>query len=311
MHILRGQIVHLRWYRRKHQYAADMVSGRNRWREIRMIGTAIREHGLFSGEALRWMGRVYTTNTYFLVLSRGGLYVALIAICAWGSYGHSGEWVLSRGPSLWLLAWTCVWIVPFVLTSTKHFRFLGESERYAEYGILPAAMLVGVALGIAPASGIVLGVMLLYGFSAVGIIGHAWAVNARVARGGTRDREELLGALRQLPAGSMLLGIPAMQVLAPVASRLPHQYADIAVADGAAFVRTIETQFEGYPWPKPDWEMWRSLGVDYVVTFSPEYLRMHRPSLPYDRIPLDLIYSNPSYRVYAYPREDGGGRKED
>ena len=100
-----------------------------------------------------------------------------------------------------------------------------------------------------------------------------------------------------------------MQVLAPVASRLPHRYMDITT-DGCAVIRMVEERFRGYPWPKPDWEMWRALGVDYVVTFSPEFLRATRPRLPYDRIPLKLAYANPSYRVYAYSDDAGLGEKK-
>jgi hypothetical protein len=298
MDIFRGQVAHLRYFRRKLQYMFSIVTGRNRWRDFSRIRLAIQSHGLLSRETLQAAGYVYMTNTYLLALSRSGLYFILLFLCL--SASRRDALGIGTVPALWLLAWAFVWIIPFVLISTKHFRFLGEAERYAEYGILPAAVLVGFGVAGTPITLTLAVVLLLYGLNAIGVVGHAWIINARVVRDDYQDREELVGVLQGLPPGSVLLGIPAMQVLAPVAFRLPHRYADIIGDDGVTFVRVVETQFEGYPWPKPDWAMWRALGVEYVVTFSPEYLRTHRPSLRYDQIPLDLIFSNSSYRVYAY-----------
>ncbi len=305
--ILRGQFVHLRWYRRKHQYASGMITERSRWQEISAWMTSIRKQGFFARNTLRAAGQAYATNTYLMAMSRGGLFFILLVLLL--SPDHRESLQVGGAPGRWLAAWAFIWIIPLVLTSTRHFRFLGEAERYAEYGIFPAAVLMGVGLVVAPLSPALRFALPLYAMSAIAVVAHAWAINAKVNARDNRDQDQLVEALNQLSPGAVLLGIPAMQVLCPVASRLPHRLAEVT-SDSIQFIQMIERHFEGYPWPKPDWEMWRSLGVDYVVTFSPEYLRMHRPSLPYDRIPLDLIYSNPSYRVYAYPREDGGGGKE-
>ena len=185
------------------------------------------------------------------------------------------------------------------MTSSRHFRFLGEAERYAEYAICPASILAAAGLALGPFTVPLAGLLLLYLACLAGILGQVWTIQARLASRGVCDRRELMAALEQLPPGTTLLGIPAMQVLAPVSFRLPHRYADITT-DAPALIRMIEERFVGYPWPKPDWEMWRAAGVEYVVTLSPDYLRTNRPGLPYDRIPLRRVYSNPTYQIYAY-----------
>lgn len=304
-HVLSGQILHLRYYRRKLQYSFSVVAGLNRWQEVRETWVALRKGGFFSGEFLRAVSRLYTTNTYLLMLVRGTIFLVLLIMGL--SSTHRAALQMSRPPVLWLLAWSCAWLLPFILTSTRHLRFLGEAERYAEYAICPVSILVATGLVLVPLSLPVLAALAIYAVCTVVVLGQAWVVNARVSARVSGDRKDLVSALRQLPPGTTLLGIPAMQVLAPVASLLPHRYADITT-DAPALIRMIEERFDGYPWPKPDWAMWRAAGVEYVVTFSPEYLRVNRPSLAYDRIPLALVYSNPSYRVYAYSGDWTSGR---
>lgn len=303
-HVLRGQWIHLGYYRRKLQYTFSVVAGLNRWREIRSVWNAFRERGLFSRTFFRAAAGFYATNTYLLMLVRGAVFLVLLVMVL--SSAHRGAWQLARPPALWFLAWSFAWLPPFILTSTKHLRFLGEAERYAEYAICPASILVATGLTLVPLSLPVLAGLAVYAVCTAVAVGQAWLVNARVSAKVSGDREALVAALNKLPPGSTLLGIPAMQVLAPLSFRLPHRYADITT-DAPPLIRMIEERFDGYPWPKPDWAMWRAAGVDYVVTFSPEYLRRNRPSLAYDRIPLELIYSNPSFQVYAYSGDWSSG----
>lgn len=299
-HVLRGQWIHLRYYRRNLQYTCTMVSELNRWRDVRAAWDALRRTGLLSKIFFRAVARLYATNTYLLLLLRGPVFLFPLALVL--SPAHRGALRMAEGPSLWLAGWACAWLLPFVLTSTRHLRFLGEAERYAEYAICPASILAAAGLALGPFPGFLAGGVLLYAACLAAILAQAWTVNSRLANRGARERRDLVEALRQLPPGSTLLGIPAMQVLAPVASLLPHRYADITT-DASALIRMIDEQFVGYPWPKPDWEMWRAMGVDHVVTFSPDYLRSRRPGLPYDRIPLEVISEHPAFRIYAYPQD--------
>lgn len=300
LEIFRGQIAHLRYFRRTLQYTFSPVVGRNSWSGIERIWSAIRAQGLMSKATMRAVGYVYATNSYLLALSRGGLYLVWFILC--GTSAFRAILHIGQPPVVGLAAWALAWILPFVLTSTKHVRFLGEAERYAEFSVLPVAVLVGTGLAVTSFSALVGIVLGLYALCAAGVIGYAWAVDARANQNKHDARAQLLDFLKTLPSKSLLLGVPAMQVLCPLASLLPHRYADITT-DGAQWEDIIERRFDGYPWPKPDWNMWRELGVQYVVTYAPEYLRQHRPSLPYSQIPLRLIYVNPDYRVYAYEGE--------
>ena len=294
--ILKGQWVHLRWYRTKAQYQLMMVAQRNAWADFGEVGSIIRQRGILSRDVLRALGRMYTTNTYLLVLSRGGLFLVFLLL------------LVSRGPGEFLfndiamvtglLGWAFIWLVPFMLTSTRHFRFMGEAERYCEYSILPVAILTGVLLTTSPWNLFVIVLLSLYIVSTFAVIGHAWIIHARTGQKRTREKGELVDFLQSLPEKSALLGIPAMHVLAPVASQLDHRFADL-ITDGVEFVKMFEDRCEGYPWPKPDWDMWKSYGVQYVVTSNPEGLRRGRPSLHYDFANLRLEFSNASYHVYA------------
>jgi len=304
-HVLSGQILHLRDYRRNMQYSWGLVADLNRWKEVREAWGALHRSGLFSGEFLRALARLYATNTYLLMLVRGPVFLVLLVMGL--SSAHREALQMTRPPALWLLAWSCAWLPLFILTSTKHLRFLGEAERYAEYAICPVSILVATGLALVPLSVPLMAVLAVYAVCLAAAVGQAWTVNARVAAKVSRDREALVAALKQLPPGATLLGIPAMQVLAPVASLLPHRYADLTT-DAVQLIKLIDEKFDGYPWPKPDWQMWRAAGVDFVVTFSPDYLRRNRPSLSYDPVPLKLVYSNPSYRVYAFSNDWDSGR---
>ena len=294
--ILRGQWVHLDYYRRKMQYELNMVAGRNQWQHVLDVQATARESGWFSMSTLRAILRLYTVNTYLLSLFRGPIFLVLIVLLLSPVYGDAVQ--MLEGPAVWLLSWAFVWLVPFVLTSTKHVRFLGEAERYAEYAVCPAAILVGVGVAVVPLSIPVLIALGIYAVFSVLVIGHAWVTQARAARKDQEDREALVEALSELPPGSTLLGIPAMQVLAPISYRLPHRYADITT-DGVQLIWLVKNLYEGYPWPKPDWDVWKSHGVEYVVTVHLDGLRRGRPSLNYDFSKLRKVFSNSSYYVYA------------
>ncbi|NLE58329.1 MAG: hypothetical protein GX616_08210, partial [Planctomycetes bacterium] len=256
---LQGQRIFLRYYLQTMQFSYSFVADRNRWKEVREAWGALRRNGFFSREFLRALARLYTMNTYLLMLVRGAVFLVLGVMGL--SAAHREAWQLARPPALWFLAWSCAWLPPFLLTSTKHLRFLGEAERYAEYAICPVSILVATGLALAPLSLPVLAVLAIYAVCTAVAVGQAWLVNARVSAKVSRDREALVAALNKLPPGSTLLGIPAMQVLAPVSFQLPHRYADITT-DAPALIRMIEERFDGYPWPRPDWAMWRAAGVD-------------------------------------------------
>lgn len=293
--VIRGQVAHLRYYRRKLQYTFSIVSGRNQWRDFGRIPAAIRGHGLFSRETLQAAGYVYTTNTYLLALSRSGVYGVLLVLCAAGEYQTAMR--LDAAPALWLLAWAFIWIVPFALTSLKHFRFLGEAERYAEYGIWPAAVLAGVGLAIAPLPWWAIVVLGLHGVGTVFVVAHAWAVHARTHGRNGPEEAGLFAFLQNLPEHSVLLDIPAENILRPMISRLSHRY--VSSTDGIAFPVILEELFEGYPWPKPDWKLWERKGVQYIVAIDPVQLAAQRPGLKYDFTALAQVFANPAYRVYA------------
>ncbi|HOW96289.1 MAG TPA: hypothetical protein P5567_03570 [Kiritimatiellia bacterium] len=289
-HVLRGQVRHLDYFRRKLQYTFGTVANRNRWQDVRLLAATVRGHGLFSRAAASAASDFYFHNTYLQMATRGVLFLLLAVLCAGGSF---------RGILLyrWLLGWAWVWVLPFLLTSWRHARFLGEAERYAGYSIAPAALLVGLGLVSRPVSGLLAAGLVLYALVTIVIFAHALRSHARSA-GLVRDaRRELAGFLGGLPAGAVLLGAPEELVLGPVASLLPHRFADI-MADMDLFVEKLEHHCDGYPWPRADWAFWRAAGVQYVVARHPDEIRAVRPDLKYDFASLERLFSNDAYDVY-------------
>lgn len=290
-YVLRGQIRHLTYYMKKLQYTFGVTSDRNRWQDVSRLMNALRVQGLFSRAAADF----YFGSTYLQMMARGVIFLLLVVLLAGGPAMGGAD--PGARHLRWLVGWAFVWIIPFLLTSWRHARFLGEAERYAEFSVAPAAMLAGLLLwrGTRPLPAQIL--LALLAVSALCTLAHAVWSAARETERYRACRHELAEFLKTLPAGSVLLGIPQFMALGPIAYLLPHRYADITF-DMKNQVYAYEHHNEGFPWPKPDWAFWRAAGVQYLVALQPSEIQAQRPGLNYDFGSLELLFSNGTYCVF-------------
>ena len=140
--ILTGQLVHLQRYRRL-QNEVPFLKHRNQWRFLwDGVKTVVRSRVRDRASMIQLVHAV-ENNTYIQLVIRN---VLLCGVSLLALFGIFSAWADSaRLWEHWLWAWTLTPIFPFLLSSWKPFRFLGEAERYPEYGL--AAVCVLAAIG--------------------------------------------------------------------------------------------------------------------------------------------------------------------
>ena len=292
--ILRGQLVHLRLYRDRLQHDHPAVAARNQWRGLWHALVGLAQSGGRDRARVKELARFVEDNTYFQFLLRNALICGLVLLALSGSVPG---WVPAGAAwERWLWAWTLVPILPFVLTSQPGWRFLGEAERYPEYGIAPACVLVAVAaLRLPTALAVTLAVV--YVLATLAAILYSYArqrFNSRLVERGALD--ELVGYLQTLPPGRRILTAPIILALG-IASRLEHVF--LMGLDPFVWARDYDRIFHGYPWPGRDLAWWRTThrlelivavrnaggsGIDVAEAYG---LEQFRP-----------VFANDAYAVY-------------
>lgn len=291
--ILSGQWKHLSIFRRRLQHEHAILRDRNRWGALgRALGSAARAPT--SRAALSDLARLAEHNTVLQFLLRNLLWCGTLALLFLGRFP---AWESEPGWERWLVAWAVAPIVPFVVSSLRRFRYLGEAERYPEYAV-PAVSVLAAAGLLGLGAGERTGLLALYAASLVPVFAYSlirqrW--NARRATGPGMD--EVTGFLRALPDGRTILPIPwfSAYVLAP---SLEHRF--LAGNDTRVWHRDYERIFASYPWPVADLAYWRSRGADLALVEWRALVEDDAPS--YDLRGLPLLYEDVRFRVY---RMDG------
>jgi hypothetical protein len=183
--------------------------------------------------------------------------------------------------------------VPFAVSSLRRFRFLGEAERYPEYGVAAVAVLAALAsMGLGGGMRALL--LVSYGASLIPVLGYSivrqrW--NAARASGPGMDRVATF--LASLPPGATILPIPwfPAYVLAP---RLEHRF--LAGNDTRVWHRDYARIFARYPWPVTDLDYWRSRGAELALVDQAALREPDAPAYPLEE--LTSAYADDRFRVY-------------
>jgi hypothetical protein len=111
-------------------------------------------------------------NTYTLLLLKNPqLFYVLFLVVA-------NALALGKEEKL-LLVWTGAGLLAFLITSLKPFLFLGEADRYVEYGLLPQFILIGIAENIFPFTYYILGYEVILYIAFVSIFIHQYSQKAK------------------------------------------------------------------------------------------------------------------------------------
>ncbi|HEU4799730.1 MAG TPA: hypothetical protein VFS94_03805 [Gemmatimonadales bacterium] len=295
--VMRAQLAHLRFYRQRLQYEHPVLSTRNRGRDlVRAAGRVLRHPA--DREARIALIRLAEGHTFLQFLLRNVLWCGVLALLALSVFpAWSGA---VRGWQVALIAWAVAPVAPFLLSSLRDFRFLGEAERYPEYGLAPVAVLAAAGLLAVPAA---LRWWLVAGYVLTLVPAFAYTVsrlrwNSRRLDGDALDA--LTAWLRTLPAGSVILSLPwhlAFQVMLD----LDHRY--VAGIDAARWCRDYDRIFTRYPWLITDLDQWRrEYGADVVVVDWPA---LEKAGITYPLDALQLAFQNERFRAYRWAPEAG------
>ena len=292
--ILRAQWVHLKHYRSTLQYQHPVLARRNRGRDLaRAFGAVL----CAPRHRARWtrLVQLAEAHTVLQFLLRNVLWcaVALLLVTGLGGTGAAASLAWRTG----LLAWMLAPLVPFTLTSLRHYRFLGEAERYPEYGIAPAAILgTAVALGLPALERNLIAVA----YVASVIVVEAYTIarlrwNARRQR--VRELDEVISFLGTKPATAVVIPLPwhvAFQLAPDVSCSF------VAAMDASAWCRDYDSIFSSYPWIRPDAARWKSdYNASLVVVDCAALQAEGTP--PYDFSSLRPRFGNGAFQVFDWP----------
>jgi hypothetical protein len=291
--VLKTQVQHLVFYRRRLQHEYEIVASRSSGRNLlRAMLRAVRNPA--DSGALIEMVRFAEGITWVQFLLRNVLWCGVIWLCLIESFG---PW---RGAAeswrSWLLAWAIAPVAPFVLTSLRNFRFLGEAERYPEYAIAPVAVLaaLGLALSDGHSAVVLVGV---YAISLLPVLGYTAARlrwnHHRQMPGAFEDLQQFLQAC---PASSVMLPLPwpvAFQLMPDLDQRC------LVAMDASVWCRDYDLIFARYPWPSTNLGRWRQeFGAELVVV---DWVALAKEvEVNYDLSRLVLVHQNDRYRVFAW-----------
>jgi hypothetical protein len=292
LHVLVAQWRHLGLFRRRLQHDHVLLRDRNDWRALLGAGAAALRGG--GRAACRETARLAEHNTWLQLLLRNVLLLgATGAVIFAGLPTWSGG---GAGAGRWLLAWLLAPLAPFVLTSLRAWRFLGEAERYPEYAVPAAAVVAALVLAQVPGDTRLL-LSGLYLASLALSLGYGVArrrFNSLRTPVGVHDG--LVRFLRTRPRGEVTLAIPWHTAFA-VAPVTEQRY--LVGNDGGYWAREYDRMFVRYPWPVPDLDYWRERFGASLVVVEPGLIEAEQdPALLYDMTCRRPVWRDGRFEVY-------------
>lgn len=297
--VLTAQLAHLSFYCRRTQYEHPGVRNRNDLRALWHKSIKAHQSGFREWAVLKDLMATLGNNTFFQFIIRNTLFIGVVVLAGFGVFHGWAD--SARVYKHWLWAWGLAPLAPFFLTSLEGWRFLGEAERYPEYGLAPVCVLAAVGvLGLSQGSAMVL--LAVYLISLVPI--WVYTLFRMIPRLPRKERaaalEQLVKYLRQVPAGTLILPIPVNLgfELSP-----KSEVRFVITLDPFVLARDYEECYHKFPWPSGDLDKWQKKhGVQLVVTeptlFNPHADWLSPPEYQLDR--LELLFENRSFKVFAF-----------
>jgi hypothetical protein len=292
-YVLAAHVRHLLIFRRRIQHEHSALRDRNDWPLLgRVLAAALRQPT--DRAALAAAARVAEHNTILQFALRNVLWIGVMALVVLGAYPAWGS--ATEGWRRWLVAWAAAPLAPFVVTSVRSMRFLGEAERYPEYAVAAVSVLAGIAL-MAPRVDRP-AVVAAYALLQLPALGYSFMRQRWSSRRGVGpEMGELRRFLSTVPPASVVVPVPwySAYVLAP-----DLELRFLASNDASVWYRDYDRIFTAYPWPVPDREAWRRThGASLVLVETPLLKDAPSGAPPYQFADLPVLFENARFRVYA------------
>jgi hypothetical protein len=297
--VLRGLIRHSSVYRSWFMYVQDYVKGISIWNVWKAIRLASRGH---LREALRTAQQHPLGKLPWLVPWLFLFFPLLFSCTSWCPTDPQASGLLS---SLMDLALAC-WLVSG-LVMLDPFKFLGEAERYLEYGLFP--MVTVVTLGVLSKDEIW---WALYALTFVICLISFLRQNSRDrAPRGDKQLTEVVHFLRSVPS-TRFIGIPG-RLAFPICYGTAHAALWVLANVPAGpllqrFMKLFGPQGEAtYPFVHPSvlGDIRSALGVDLIVVWKAALAGIKQAfGLEYDFSGMAILFENQSYVVFkASPQQ--------
>ena len=254
LNVARGQIAHLRTYKRHILSTHVALRYRNDWRMLFTdLSALLKARGKVDGALFKRLGLAFMTNAAIQLLFRNTMLLLLIAVAIFGATegiaSRFGE--IDTGRSV-LVGWIIAMFIVFVATSSRQLGFLGESERYLEYAAPAVAVLLAPMLLVAE---------LGWGMAFVGFIGivhYAQALAFMKLNDHAFEEEEeiadIIRILNEFDNEKTVLPVPIQTVAFAFAWRCSARFC-IAM-DFEIWFKDFQKMYSIYPYPSQDVDMW-------------------------------------------------------
>jgi hypothetical protein len=287
--LLYGQVMHLAYYRNRLLHPA--VNHRNSFKDLLRIPRLLRDDP----------GQVYyllsVKNSWLIAIVRNPMLWLLIALVA--VRRDSLAW-----PALTLtLELSLLPLLPFCLTSFRPLRFLGEAERYLEFGVPATCAILPLLLSMESTWLIwgVFGLLLIYSCLFVGVDYRiTYRNDQRFWRQGRELQEKVILWLRAVPWSALILPVPASWMRYRIPGETHHHLLDFGMDWGMHRIAEIDRLWSRY-YPYPQSNLGK-ISCEYQVDLIVCKLPIDPPpgsGLVYDFSPFDKVYENQQYVIYA------------
>lgn len=201
--------------------------------------------------------------------------------------------------SSYVYALGCINLVCFfsyLITTTSYFKFLGEPERYIEYGIWSATLLC--CIWICELSLSTSKCLFIYAFFTLPVLILSWYQLFKLydsQKYKNKNLEDLIIFLKSLVNKHTVLCIPD-RLSSKLA--LDTEHSILSCMDFFVWWRSWRIIYHKYPWPNTDFSAWKlSFGLDLVVFDNQLNYGENPPE--YSLESLYLIFQNDTYSVYT------------
>ncbi len=288
--LLSGQIRHSSYFRR-------IGVGRHSW--TRQVSGIERMKSAVRTRSLKEIAVTLLKNPVVYSFAYSPLLVVLLLLFAVRFDSVIGNSVLYP-----LFVWSLASFVAVLLVSAKPLRFLGEAERYLEYGALPICVFVSMMAFQVGATYLWTILVLVVAYSIVFMaLNYRISVAEFVERPPpVSDTNELLAKLNTTPK-SRIICIPT-QISYDVAYSTGHKalyWGGNIPLEPFSTTEFIVIFKDEYPFPNPDLDLLiKEYSINRIV-FWKESMDRAPPGYQYDFTLFDLEFENASYVLYRVP----------